>query len=44
MKIHGFQKLTLLDYPGHTACTVFLAGCDLRCVFIRVRVPLPVLP
>ena len=33
MKIHGFQKLTLLDYPGHTACTVFLAGCDLRCPF-----------
>ncbi len=31
MKIHGLQKLTLLDYPGHTACTVFLAGCDLRC-------------
>ena len=33
MKIHGFQKLTLLDYPGRTACTLFLAGCDLRCPF-----------
>ncbi len=33
MKIHGLQKLTLLDYPGHTACTVFLGGCDLRCPF-----------
>ena len=33
MKIHGFQKLTLLDYPGHTACTVFLADCDLRCPY-----------
>lgn len=33
MKINGIQKLTLLDYPGHTACTVFLAGCDLRCPF-----------
>lgn len=33
MKIHGLQKLTLLDYPGYTACTVFLAGCDLRCPF-----------
>ena len=33
MKIHGFQKLTLLDYPGLTACTVFLAGCDLRCPY-----------
>ncbi len=33
MKIHGLQKLTLLDFPGHTACTVFLAGCDWRCPF-----------
>ena len=27
------QKLTLLDYPGKVACTVFTAGCDLRCPF-----------
>lgn len=33
MNINGIQKLTLLDYPGRTACTVFLAGCDLRCPF-----------
>ena len=33
MKIHGLQKMTLLDYPGHVACTVFLGGCDLRCPF-----------
>lgn len=33
MDIHGLQKLTLLDYPGHVACTVFLGGCDLRCPF-----------
>ena len=25
--------MTLLDYPGHTACTVFLGGCDFRCPF-----------
>ena len=25
--------MTLLDYPGHVACTVFLGGCDLRCPF-----------
>ncbi len=31
MKIAGIQKLTLLDYPGHTACTVFLPGCNMRC-------------
>ncbi len=33
MKIAGLQKLTLLDYPGHTACTVFTAGCNFRCPF-----------
>ena len=33
MKIHGLQKMTLLDYPGHVACTVFLSGCDMRCPF-----------
>ena len=31
--IAGIQKLTLLDFPGHTACTVFLAGCNMRCPF-----------
>lgn len=33
MQISGFQKLTLLDYPGKTACTVFTAGCNFRCPF-----------
>lgn len=33
LKIHGFQKLTLLDYPGKVACTVFLGGCNFRCPF-----------
>ena len=33
MKIHGLQKMTLLDFPGHVACTVFLGGCDWRCPF-----------
>ena len=33
MVFAGLQKLTLLDYPGHTACTVFTQGCDLRCPF-----------
>ena len=33
MKIHGLQKMTLLDYPGHVACTVFFGGCDMRCPF-----------
>lgn len=33
MKIHGLQKLTLLDYPGKVACTVFTGGCNFRCPF-----------
>ena len=33
MKLHGLQKMTLLDFPGHVACTVFLGGCDFRCPF-----------
>ena len=33
MKLHGLQKLTLLDFPEHVACTVFTAGCNLRCPF-----------
>ena len=33
MLISGLQKLTLLDYPGKVACTVFTPGCNLRCPF-----------
>ena len=33
MFLAGIQKLTLLDYPGRVACTVFTNGCDLRCPF-----------
>ena len=31
MKIGGLQKLTLIDYPGKLACTVFSLGCSFRC-------------
>ena len=33
MFISGLQKLTLLDYPGRVACTVFTGGCNFRCPF-----------
>ncbi|MCR5694812.1 MAG: anaerobic ribonucleoside-triphosphate reductase activating protein [Clostridia bacterium] len=33
MKIRALQKLTLLDFPGRTAATVFTCGCNLRCPF-----------
>lgn len=33
MLIEGMQKLTLLDFPGQVACTLFAHGCNLRCPF-----------
>lgn len=33
MLIKGLQKVTLLDFPGVIACTVFLGGCNFRCPF-----------
>ena len=33
MRIGGFQKMTVLDYPGKIAATVFTYGCNLRCPF-----------
>ena len=35
MNIHGLQNLTLLDYPGYTAATVFLGSCNFRCPFCQ---------
>jgi len=33
MQIGGLQKLTVLDYPGKVAATIFTKGCNLRCPF-----------
>ena len=33
MIFNGFQKMTLLDFPGRVAATLFLGGCNLRCPF-----------
>ena len=33
MEISGFQKLTLVDFPGHTACIIFTQGCNFKCPF-----------
>ena len=35
MSIHGLNKLTLLDYPGKVAATLFLGGCNFRCPFCQ---------
>ncbi len=41
MLISGLQKLTLLDYPGLVACTVFTGGCNFRCPFFCAPLVLP---
>ncbi len=33
MKLGGIEKLTLIDYPGKVAATVFTLGCNFRCPF-----------
>ncbi len=33
MKIKGIEKVTLIDYPGKVACTLFLFGCNFKCGF-----------
>ena len=33
MQLHGLSKLTLLDYPGHLACTAFTGICSFRCPY-----------
>ncbi len=35
MKIAGIQKLTLLDYPGKTACIIFTQGCNFKCGYCQ---------
>lgn len=33
VKIAGLRKMSLLDYPGKICATVFVGGCNLRCLF-----------
>ncbi|MBK5254219.1 MAG: anaerobic ribonucleoside-triphosphate reductase activating protein [Peptostreptococcaceae bacterium] len=33
MIVNGLQKLSLLDYPGYTAATMFFSGCNFRCPY-----------
>lgn len=41
MDFAGIQKLTLLDFPGRTACTLFTQGCPFRCPFCQNASLLP---
>ena len=31
MKVAGLQRVTLIDFPGKVAASIFLAGCNLAC-------------
>ena len=33
MKLGGLENLTLIDYPGKVAATVFTVGCNFRCPY-----------
>ena len=33
MKIAGLQHVTLIDFPGYIACTIFTQGCNFRCPY-----------
>lgn len=35
MRIMGFDKLTLLNYPDKVACTIFTSGCNFKCPFCQ---------
>lgn len=43
MQLHGLSKLTLLDFPGHLACTAFTGACNFRCPYCH-NAPLVLAP
>ncbi len=41
IEIGGFQKQSLIDFPGRISSVVFLQGCNLNCVFCHNRHLIP---
>ena len=37
IKIGGLQKMTMLDYPGKVAATIFTGGCNFKCPYCHNR-------
>ncbi len=33
MRVGGIQKTSMIDYPGHISCVLFLSGCNFRCPY-----------
>lgn len=41
MRISGFQKLTLLDFPGRISCIIFTQGCNYKCAYCQNSLLIP---
>ncbi len=41
MKIAGYEKLSLQDYPDHISCIIFTQGCNLKCPFCQNSTLIP---
>ena len=35
MKIAGYEKLSVQDYPDHISCIIFTQGCNMKCPFCQ---------
>jgi pyruvate formate lyase activating enzyme len=35
MKLGGLRKSSLIDYPGHVSCVIFLSGCNFHCPYCQ---------
>lgn len=41
MKIAGYEKITVQDYPSHISCIIFTQGCNLKCPFCQNSTLIP---
>lgn len=41
MRIAGFEKISLQDFPDHVSCIIFTQGCNMRCPFCQNSTLIP---
>lgn len=41
MKVAGYEKISLQDYPNHISCIIFTQGCNLKCPFCQNSTLIP---
>ena len=41
MKIAGYEKLSVQDYPNHMSCIIFTQGCNMKCPFCQNSMLIP---